>query len=48
MSFIPGAKQTGKDKAGGFVNNVKVKCTKCGKQQYIKPGMAWSCNSCGH
>jgi hypothetical protein len=30
----------GTSKATGFVNNVKVRCGKCGTTQYLKPGLA--------
>lgn len=37
----------GTPKATGFVNNIKVRCKKCGTTQYLKPGPgSWKCTSC--
>ncbi len=37
----------GKSKASGMVNNVKVRCDKCGTEQYLSPGSdPWVCYSC--
>jgi DNA-directed RNA polymerase subunit RPC12/RpoP len=38
--------------ATGFVNNVKVKCSKCGANLYVNPNSAkaaggWTCPHCG-
>ncbi len=37
---------------GGLVNNVKVRCSKCGATLYVNPNAAkasggWSCPQCG-
>ena len=39
----------GTSKPTGWTNNVKVKCSKCGTPQYLKPGSGrWVCSSCGN
>ena len=38
----------GRPNATGWVNPVKVKCGKCGTQQYVTPGSdPWRCHACG-
>lgn len=37
----------GTAKVTGFVNNIKVRCSKCGTEQYLKPGPGpWKCLAC--
>jgi hypothetical protein len=43
----------GTDKPAGAVNNVQVKCDKCGTSNYVigskvKSSGGWECRSCGH
>jgi hypothetical protein len=46
MGWLTNPPPTGKPKAGGMTNKVKVRCSKCGSPQYIPPGKGFICSEC--